>query len=228
MLKRDVSNDGLLHLTFFLIDTFDAGLSIGSYLSQFLANYYLSKAYIYVSQAEKQRKKKNGETKRVRLVNHVLFQMDDILFISHSRKDLEKAVRDFENYLQTNLHIEIKETARYINLQKDYIDIQGKKISRKNLTIRSSTFLKIRRMYMDAYCYVCHGKEIPYKLAKSCASRYGIVENSQNKRFARKYHVEKVQEEAVKVISRYAKREKQPSGRLYFRKEKRNANNEIF
>lgn len=50
MLKRDVKNDRLLHLVFFLIDTFKYGLSIGSYLSQFLANYYLSKAYIYASQ----------------------------------------------------------------------------------------------------------------------------------------------------------------------------------
>ena len=216
MFKKDVSNDRLLELTFFLIDTFDTGLSIGSYLSQFLANYFLSKAYIYMSQVEKHRRKRNGEIKRVRLISHVLFQMDDILFISHSRKNLEKAVRSFKLYLRTKLRLELKETARYIDLNNDYIDIQGKKISRRSLTIRSSTFLKVRRTYKDAYSYICSGMEIPYKLAKSCASRYGSIKHSNSKRFERRYHIERIQEKAAKTIGRYAKREKQPSGIIYF------------
>ena len=41
LLKKYVKNDALLHLTFSLIDSFEKGLSIGSYLSQYLANFYM-------------------------------------------------------------------------------------------------------------------------------------------------------------------------------------------
>ena len=206
MLKRDVYNEPLLDLVFFLIDTFEEGLSIGSYLSQFLANYYLSKAYTYAGQLCKVRHKKDGTVKRVPLVCHVLFQMDDILFLGHSRKDVEAAAKKFEKYINTELHLELKDTARIIDLSTEYIDILGRKISRKNLTIRSSTFLKARRAYKKAYSYVCHGEEIPLKLAWSCISRYGPIKHTDSKRFRRRYHVEKVNEQARKVVSRYAKR----------------------
>lgn len=45
MLEHDVKNEVLLYLVFFLIGTYKQGLNIGSGLSQFLCNYYLSKAY---------------------------------------------------------------------------------------------------------------------------------------------------------------------------------------
>lgn len=43
MLEHDVKNEVLLYLVFFLIGTYKQGLNIGSGLSQFLCNYYLSK-----------------------------------------------------------------------------------------------------------------------------------------------------------------------------------------
>lgn len=205
MLKRDVKNEDILHLVFFLIDTFPNGLSIGSYLSQFLANYYLSKAYIYASQLQKVRKKKDGTKKNISLVNHVLFQMDDILLIGHSKSDLKMAVKRFTKFINEELGLEIKDTAKYMNLQTEYVDILGRKISRKNLTIRSSTFLKTRRAYKKAYKYICKGEEIPYKLAKSCEARYGPLKHTQSRRFEKKYHVYRINTEAGKVISRQSK-----------------------
>ena len=205
MLKRDVKNEDVLHLVFFLIDTSQNGLSIGSYLSLFLASYYLSKAYIYASQLQKVRKKKDGTEKKVSLVNHVLFQMDDILLIGHSKSDLKMAVKRFTKFVNDELGLEIKDTARYIDLQTEYIDILGRKISRKNLTIRSSAFLRIRRTYKKVYKYICRGEEIPHKLAKTCEARYGPVKHTQSRKFEKKYHVYRIKAEAGKVISRHAK-----------------------
>ena len=217
-LRRDVKNEEVLHLVFFLIDTFPDGLSIGSYLSQFLANYYLSSAYAYVSGLQKVRKKRDGTRKSVTLVSHVLFQMDDLLLISHSKSDLKMAIKKFRKVIEEEMGLEIKETARFIDLQQEYIDILGRKISRKNLTIRSSTFLKIRRAYRKAHRYVRKGEKIPYKLAKTCASRYGPLLHTDSRRFRRRYHVEKINRVASKVISREEKR----------RKEKEHAENEVF
>ena len=71
LLSRDIDNPDILHLVFFLIDTFDGGLSIGSYLSQYLANYYMSYAYHYVSeQIIKTRKHKSGSVSTRTLISH--------------------------------------------------------------------------------------------------------------------------------------------------------------
>lgn len=215
MLKRDVKNDRLLHLVFFLIDTFEYGLSIGSYLSQFLANYYLSKAYIYASQQFKVRKRKDGTVKKVRLVSHVLFQMDDVIFFGRSKKDMKMLVKRFNEYIDKELGLELKETAHFIDLQTEYVDILGRKISRKNLTIRSSTFLKARRTYKKAYSYVCHEKEIPLKLARSCVARYGAIKHTGSKRFQRRYHIETINKAAKKVIGRAAKGEQREYNEIF-------------
>lgn len=219
MLNRDVKNERLLHLTFYLIDTFKYGLSIGSYLSQFLANYYLSKAYIFASEQCKIRHKKDGTAKRIALVKHVLFQMDDIVFFGSSKKDMEMTVKRFEKYISEKLNLELKESAHYIDLRTGYVDILGRKISRKNLTVRSSTFLKTRRTYKKAYFYVCHGKEIPLKLARTCVSRYGAIKHTHSKRFQRIHHVPKVNIMAKRTISRRAKRAKPKDDKIYFSKE---------
>lgn len=219
ILARDVNNEPLLHLVFFLIDTFEKGLSIGSYLSQFLANYYLSKSYVYASQLCKERRKKDGTVKRMSLVNHVLFQMDDILFIGHSEKDMKMAVRRFAKHVSADLSLELKESARYIDLRTGYVDILGRKVSRKSLTIRSSTFLRMRRTLKKAYAYICRKEDIPYKLAKSCVSRYGPLDHTHSKRFRRKYHVDKIIKECEIVISRKERKNeksKNDDNHMYF------------
>ena len=48
---------------------------------------------------------------------------------------------------------------------------------------------------------------IPYPLAKSCVSRYGPVKHTESKRFKRRYHIQKIMEEATKIISRHEKNE---------------------
>lgn len=220
MLQHDVKNERLLHLTFYLIDTFKNGLSIGSYLSQFLANYYLSKAYIFASQQYKTRNKKNGAEKRETLVKHVLFQMDDIVFFGSRKKNVEMIVKRFNKYINKELRLEIKEMAHFIDLQTEYVDILGRKISRKSLTIRSSTFLKARRAYKKAYSYICHGSDVPLNLARSCVSRYGAVKHTHSKRFQRKYHIELVVKMAKRTISRHTKRTELKDSKIYFYKER--------
>lgn len=50
MLARDVKNEALLYLVGVLLDQFPHGLNIGSFLSQYLANYYASRAYHYAQE----------------------------------------------------------------------------------------------------------------------------------------------------------------------------------
>ena len=75
-LSRYIKNDPLLWLVDTLLKTFRKGLSIGSYLSQFLCNLYMSQLYHEISERMYHiRKRRAGGAERVNLVKHVLLSL---------------------------------------------------------------------------------------------------------------------------------------------------------
>lgn len=146
LLERYVGNRPLLRLVSALLDSFEKGLSIGSYLSQYLANFYMSFAYHHASEnLFKIRRKRNGTAERTRLVKRALIYMDDILFIGSSLKDLKMAVKRFREWIWDKLHISLKEGDRYINLRDGHIDMMGFLISRKKVITRGRIFRRYRK-----------------------------------------------------------------------------------
>lgn len=215
MLHRDVANKDALHLAFFLIDTFERGLSIGSYLSQFLANYYLSLAYHYASECIfKIRRQRNGIEKRARLVHHVLFFMDDVIFIGASLKDLKMAEKKYRTFVSKELGLEIKETSKYIDLSKDYVDMMGFKISRRNLTIRASNFRRLRRNLKRVDRLKRSGKEIPLKLARVTASRSGFLGHTDSRHFCKRSNAQELMRICNNVISEHDKEAKRENNEI--------------
>lgn len=71
-LRKQVKNDDLLYLVETLIASYKQGLSIGSYLSQWLCNYYLSFAYHYAQQKLFKVQKRRGQEKRTRLFYKII------------------------------------------------------------------------------------------------------------------------------------------------------------
>ena len=62
-LRKYIKNEPLLNLIALLIGTFETGLSIGSYLSQYLCNVFLSQIYHEIAERMYRiRKKRNKET----------------------------------------------------------------------------------------------------------------------------------------------------------------------
>ena len=86
-LRKQVKNDDLLYLVETLIASYKQGLSIGSYLSQWLCNYYLSFAYHYAQQKLFKVQKRRGQEKRTRLFYKIIFYMDDILILGPRKVD---------------------------------------------------------------------------------------------------------------------------------------------
>lgn len=94
-LSRYIKNDPLLWLVDTLLKTFRKGLSIGSYLSQFLCNLYMSQLYHEISERMYHiRKRRAGGAERVNLVKHVLFYMDDIYITGTNAKLLNMAAKE--------------------------------------------------------------------------------------------------------------------------------------
>lgn len=129
LLSRDVGDRRLLDLTFHLIDQYagDDGLNIGSYLSQWLANYYLSYAYHYCERhlSKERVNRRTGETTTRRLVTHMLFYMDDILLVGRSKRDLTIAVKRIRAYLHDTLRLEIHPTWNVKHVGVEPIDMVG-------------------------------------------------------------------------------------------------------
>ena len=108
-IERDIKNDDMKYLIFSLIDTYDEGLCIGSYLCQFLANYFLSYAYHYVT--EMLYTERRG--KRLNLAHHTLFYMDDIILLGSNKKSVKMAANKLEKYLKDNLGLSLKPSYQF-------------------------------------------------------------------------------------------------------------------
>lgn len=198
LLRKYVKNQKLLLLTFSLIDSFEHGLSIGSYLSQYLANFYMS--FIYHFASEKlfvARNAKRSGTKRARMIKNILIYMDDIFIIGTNLKYLKNAVRKIKRYASEVLHVSIKSEETWINFKDGYIDIMGFLISKKKTIVRPSTFRKYRRSIFNAK----KRKRIAKKEAYRIISRWGWLSNANCKRFEKRFRANEINKMSRRLIS---------------------------
>lgn len=198
MIDKYVANAEIRWLVHSLVNTFESGLSIGSYLSQYLCNLYLSQLYHEISE----RMFVMRRNKRVNYVNHVLFYMDDILLLGRNSKLVHRCVRETIEYAQMKLGLTIKVSWKVSQLKdNDFIDSMGFRIYRDHVTMRRRIFLRARRAYVRA---AKHG--VPtVKQAKKCLSYYGNLMNTNSTKFMRKYKVMKISKQSRKVVSRESK-----------------------
>ena len=162
-LRCHIKNDRLINLIRILIGSFEKGLSIGSYLSQYLCNLYMSILYHYIMEdLYRVRRGKEGNA-RVRLVNKCLIYMDDILIIGSRRRDLQKAIRLIIQKA-SELGLVIKSNYQIRSIDGNAIDMMGYKIYRTHTEIRGRIFLRIRRAYRKSI------SGISPRIAKKCLS----------------------------------------------------------
>ena len=184
-LTRHVKNDKLLHLIKTLIGSFEHGLSIGSYLSQYLCNLYMSILYHEIKEKMyRVRRGKRGE-KRANLVRHCLIYMDDILLIGPRRRDLEKAAK-LTQQKASEMGLQIKANYQVRQINGSNIDMLGYKIYRTHAEIRRRTFIRVRRAFKKAR------KHITGRIAKKCLSYYGYLKHTNSERIKRKWKVRKI------------------------------------
>lgn len=147
-LERDIGKNRLL-LWFVneLLKMHGDGLIIGSLLSQFLCNYFMSYAYRFVMSLHKTRRGKS-----VRLVSCALFYMDDILLTGLDRRNLVMAARRLNRFMRESFGLAIKATWNVRRHEDAPIDMMGYVITAKGrLKIRRRVFLRARRSYRKAW-----------------------------------------------------------------------------
>lgn len=176
-LRQRVKNDRLLRLAEILIGSFERGLSIGSYLSQYLCNLYMSILYHEIKERMyRMRRGKRGE-KRVNLARRCLIYMDDIILIGSRKRDLEKAAKlVVEKAAGMGLEIKLNFQVRKI----ECIDMLGFKIYRTHTEIRGRTFLRVRRAFRKA------AKHMTRATVKKCLSYNGYLKHTNSRKMQRK------------------------------------------
>lgn len=210
-LRKQVKNDDLLYLVETLLQSYRQGLSIGSYLSQWLCNYYLSFAYHYAEQKlYKIRKKKNGQTVRTRLITRQLFYMDDILLIGTRKADVKKAMQMLITFFKEELGLEIKPGWKLFQIDRidkdgkrhgDCIDMMGYKIYRDHTEVRRNIFLRARRTFRKAWKQIRKGMSIALLIAYRCISYYGWFKHSDSNYFKVKYGIEQLMKYAKRRVN---------------------------
>lgn len=197
LIDKYVANDNLKWLVCKLVGTMVEGLSIGSYLSQYLCNFYISQLYHEIK--ENMFYFRRG--KRIGLVKHCLIYMDDILLIGVNASKLLQAVLRIVSYAKNELGLTIKPKWQITKItDTSFIDIMGFRIHRKIITVRKRVFLRLRRAYKRAIT-----RKITIRLARKCSSYKGYVDHSNLIKFAHKYKVYKTARIAKKVISNASK-----------------------
>ena len=193
-LEKHIKNEKLIWLIKMLISNFERGLSIGSYLSQYLCNLYMSILYHYIM--EELYKTRRG--KRVNLVRHCLIYMDDILMIGSQRRDMEKAVKQVIKKAEY-MGLVIKPNYQVKPIDGNCIDMMGYKIYRTHTEIRGRIFLRVRRSFRRAR------KRIALRTAKKCISYYGYLKHTNSKRIIRRWKVRKIIRKCKEVIRNESK-----------------------
>lgn len=197
-LRRLVKNEPLLDLIKLLLRSFERGLSIGSYLSQYLCNLYMSILYHEIKEHMYQvRRGKRGE-KRVNLVRHCLIYMDDILLIGSRKRNLEKAV-NLTVQKASEMGLQIKPNYQVKQIDGNNIDMLGYKIYRTHTEIRGRTYLRVRRAFRRAR------KRLTEGVARKCLSYYGYLKHTNSRRFQRKWKVRRTIKKCKGVIRNESK-----------------------
>lgn len=135
-LQRIIHDEEFLSLLEKVISTIETGLPLGFYLSQWLANWYLSELDHYI--------------KEVLGVPHYIRYQDDMVLFGSNKRKLHQIKVEIENYLKYNLELTLKHNWQLFRFhtKKDkgrFLDFMGFRFYRNRVTLRRKIALKAMR-----------------------------------------------------------------------------------
>ena len=123
LLRRKFKDADLLWLLDEIIDS-APGLPIGNYLSQYLANFYLS----YFDHWIKEQK----------AIKYYFRYADDLVILSNNKPFLHGLLNDIKTYLNDNLKLQVKGNYQVFPVEKRGIDFVGYKFYHTHTLLRKS------------------------------------------------------------------------------------------
>lgn len=175
-LSRRVKNEPLMWLVGELVCSCPAGMAIGSYLSQTLANIFLSDLYHLAM--ERCVSKRGG-----RQVEHALFYMDDMLLLGRNKRQLRYAAFALMRRAG-ELGLQIKRNWQVHRVSREHpVDMMGYRFCHGVTTLRRRVFKAARRALLRVGRMIRRGGRIEVRLARRLASYQGYTASAACKRF---------------------------------------------
>jgi len=131
LLRRKFKDNDLLWLLDEIIDSAE-GLPIGNYLSQYLANFYLTYFDHWI--------------KETKAVKYYFRYADDIVILHNDKQYLHNLLNDIKTYLHTNLQLTVKGNYQVFPVAARGIDFVGYKAYHTHTLLRKSIKQSFARM----------------------------------------------------------------------------------
>jgi RNA-directed DNA polymerase len=175
LLRKKFKDSDLLELLDKIIDSIPGGkgVPIGSYLSQYLANFYL--AYF-----DHWLKEQMG-------VQYVIRYMDDIVILHHSKDFLHWLKRKMDDYLKNELELKIKDNWQVFPTGIRGIDFVGYRHFYGFKLLRKSTCKRFKKKMIAIKRKCDAGKKMTYKEWCCANSYYGWLKWCDGYRLTQKY-----------------------------------------
>lgn len=166
LLRRKFKDNNLLWLLDEIIDSTE-GLPIGNYLSQYLANFYLTYFDHWIKEELR--------------IKYYFRYADDIVILSDSKEYLHKVLAEIRQYLTSRLKLAIKENYQVFPVAARGIDFVGYRFYHTHILLRKSIKKNFARMVATR------------KNKASVASYMGWLKHADCKNLINKVLHEKVQ-----------------------------------
>lgn len=177
LIRRKIKDKDLLELLDDIIDSAE-GLPIGNYLSQYLANYYLTYFDHWI--------------KEVKGVKYYFRYADDMVILADNKQYLHSLLADIKTYLSENLNLTVKENYQLFPVAARGIDFLGYVFKIKP-TVHTILRKSIKRRFVRRMAKKKKPKlemiSAYYGWAKHCNSNHllkKLIPNEQFQRFRNK------------------------------------------
>lgn len=172
-LKRIIKDKEALDLIYELISVQEQGLTLGSYSSQWLANFYLQDLDHFI--------------KEKMHIKYMYRYADDIVILGSNRRKLLEAIDLISLFLDMEM-LEAKPSWRIFKVdEKNAIDFVGYKFFRNKISIRKRIFKNVRRLLLKIKRRIDEQRNVTKKQARSLMSYLGYIKNSNHYCIEHKY-----------------------------------------
>ena len=196
ILRRYVRSADVLYLCETLLATYDrGGLEIGSFFSLKMAMLVLSFAYHHVEGLSRERR-----GKRVALVRHQIWHMDDVILVGPDKRNLKMAMRSLIRYLRNELGLTVKPWKVAKTSDTEPLDMGGFVVRERRTTLRPALFLRARKAYARFRKHPTLG------LARRCCSYWGWLLHSDSDGFIQGNSIHRLTRKACGMIATYDRR----------------------
>ena len=144
IVRRYVRSTDVLYCVDAILATYDlGGLEIGSFFSLQMANLVISFGYHHLEGLHRERR-----GRRIPLITHQLWHMDDALILSRDKRSLKAAVRSLVRYLRDELGLSVKPWKVARTSDAEPLDMGGFRVRDGRCTLRAKLFRRARRAFL--------------------------------------------------------------------------------